>query len=86
MPRINPPTTEELWTLCQSHPLKQVAVKFGLSVQDIVARFRHEGLAGGTAKDPSPDEILEARNRIKESWDETTQRSRWVGNRGRQVR
>lgn len=80
------PTTEELWDLCQSQPLRLVANKYELSVQEIVSRFSHEGLYGGTPKDPTPDEILAARNRIKESWDETTQRARWVGNRGRQIR
>ena len=86
MPLSESPTTEELWTPCQSHPLRQVANQFDLSVQEIVSRFSHEGLYGGTPKDPTPDEILEARNRIRDSWDETTQRARWVGNRGRQVR
>lgn len=86
MPAVTMPTTQELWTLCQSHQMKFVAQKFHLSVQEMVARFKQEGLTGQGAKDPSPDEIVRARDLIRSRWDETTAAQRWVGSRGRQMR
>jgi len=86
MPTLTPPTPEQLWNLCRHQPMKTVAEKYGTTVQDLVWQFRLAGLTGGGPKDPSPQEIEAAKRKIRESWDETTQQSRWVGVRGRALR
>lgn len=86
MPAMLPPTTQELWHLCQRHTLKFVAQKFHLTTQEMVARFRQEGLTGQGPKDPSPEEIERQRDLIRSRWDEATASSRWVGARGRPIR
>ena len=83
MPVVSCPTTQELWTLCQTHQMKMVAEKFNMTTQQIVARFQQSGLLSGGNRDPSPEEIEREKRAIQQRWDETTRQARWVGTKGK---
>lgn len=85
MPVMTPPTTEQLWNLCQHHKMKHIAEKYRLTTQEMVARFRQEGFMGEGPKDPSPEEIEVAKRKIRSGWDAATTEARWIGTRGRMI-
>lgn len=84
MPVMTAPTTEELWTLCRYHRMKDIAAKYRLTTQEMVARFKQAGLMGG-ARCPSPDEIEREKQLLQSRWNEQTRMERWVGRRGRRL-
>ncbi len=85
MPVLTSPTAQQLWTLCKYQPMKQVADKYQMTVQGMVAMFQQEGLMRSGRKCPSPAEIEAAKKEIQAKWDEATCMERWVGRRGRRL-
>lgn len=74
-------TVESMWRQCQSQRISEVAKKYGRTTQALVAEFRQSGLCGGADADPSPAAIKQACQRIRATWDEETERQRWIGAR-----
>jgi hypothetical protein len=85
MPKVLMPAIEELWKLCRDHRVGEVAARFGLTPQDLVARFKQAGLMGNGPKDPSPEEIAKEARALRRRWTPEVRQSRWVGARGRQL-
>jgi len=85
MPVMSPPTVEELWNLCRHQRMSEVAAKYGMTTQDMVARFQQAGLMGNGPKDPSPEEIAREARLLRRRWTQEVRQSRWVGARGRRL-
>lgn len=85
MPVMAMPTIEELWNLCRHQRVGEVATKWGLTTQELVAQFKQAGLMGNGPKDPSPADIARATREFQSEWTPEVRQSRWVGARGRRL-
>lgn len=72
---------EQLWEMCRHKQLSQVARLHGKTMQGLLSEFRRSGLLGNGPTDPSPEEIQRETAMIRSSWDEATERARWIGSR-----
>ena len=82
MPVMNAPTISELWNLCRHLRMSEVAAKYQMTTQDMVAQFKQAGLLGNGPRDPSPEEIERAKQAFQRRWTPEVRQSRWVGSRG----
>lgn len=72
---------EEMWELCKSKPIAEVARQNLRSVRGLMEEFRRAGLFGNEPSDPSPDEIRQGMEFFRSQWDRATERARWIAAR-----
>lgn len=70
-----------LWNQCKALPVRVVARESGRTTKELIAEFGRHGLLGNESRDPSPWEIAQMRLEIQESWDEATEKARWMAAR-----
>lgn len=72
---------QRLFQMCREEQVSVVAKRHGMSRQELTSLFFQVGLLGNEPSDPPPDEIARETARFRASWDEATERSRWMGAR-----